>query len=99
MSTVTQAKDLPDEVVLEAVDTATALRAGFGMATRWDIAIVLQGRPELVGTSELFDELDPDLERIVRSKLDKMVRRGRVDGCGCGCRGDFARIPGSGAWR
>ena len=27
--------------------------------------------------------------RLVANKLDSMIRRGLVDGCACGCRGDF----------
>lgn len=28
-------------------------------------------------------------EKIVLAKLRKMVRRGLITGCACGCRGDF----------
>lgn len=28
-------------------------------------------------------------EKIVRAKVDKMIRRGILTGCCCGCRGDF----------
>ena len=28
-------------------------------------------------------------EKILRAKLSKLQRRGYVDGCCCGCRGDF----------
>ena len=28
-------------------------------------------------------------EKIVHAKLNKLIRRGLVDGCTCGCRGDY----------
>ena len=28
-------------------------------------------------------------EKILRAKLSKMLRKGLVNGCCCGCRGDF----------
>ncbi len=28
-------------------------------------------------------------EKVVRAKADKLIRRGLLRGCACGCRGDF----------
>lgn len=28
-------------------------------------------------------------EKIIRAKAAKLIKRGRMDGCTCGCRGDF----------
>ena len=28
-------------------------------------------------------------DKLVLSKMRSLIRRGLVDGCGCGCRGDF----------
>ena len=28
-------------------------------------------------------------EKVVLAKIEKMIRRGRLNGCGCGCRGDL----------
>lgn len=30
---------------------------------------------------------------VLRKKLDNMARKGLLDGCGCGCRGDFKITP------
>lgn len=30
--------------------------------------------------------------KVLRAKADKLIRRGLLDGCACGCRGDF-RMP------
>jgi hypothetical protein len=41
-------------------------------------------------------------EKVLLAKLDKMVRRNKLNGCACGCRGDFSvratshRLPLSG---
>ncbi|WP_431895836.1 hypothetical protein [Micromonospora haikouensis] len=83
--------DIPDETFLTAVDRAAALR-GFRHATIWDVAVVLAGHPDLVGTSAAVAEDGPGLpELLVRAKARKLIRRGLLDGCYCGCRGDFTR--------
>lgn len=27
--------------------------------------------------------------KVIRAKADKLIRQRRIDGCACGCRGDF----------
>lgn len=27
--------------------------------------------------------------KVIRAKMRRLIKRGFVDGCGCGCRGDF----------
>lgn len=27
--------------------------------------------------------------KVIRAKCDQMIRKGRLRGCACGCRGDF----------
>lgn len=83
-----QAKDLSREDVEYAMTLAMDTR-GHTSATRWDIAIILQGKPELVGRSELFDHLTRDYEKVTLAKLRKLTRQGKIQGCYCGCRGDF----------
>lgn len=53
-----------------------------------------EARPDSLGmmTSEL-PKLAPD--KVLRAKLKSLRRRGLVEGCVCGCRGDF-RITGPG---
>ena len=36
--------------------------------------------------------LGVDDGKVLQAKLDKLIRRERVDGCTCGCRGDFVPI-------
>jgi hypothetical protein len=91
-----KAADITDDAMLAAirqaiVDKNTAERehpnpwfAHFGLppsvwttASRWEIGTVL-------------GEEWP--EKVVLAKLRSMTRRGLVDGCPCGCRGDFGII-------
>lgn len=86
-----KAADITDEAFLSAVDDVCQLRwGGVGIgASRWDVAAVLSGHPEDVGVSVVDYPGMPD--KVVLAKARKLVRRGLVDGCACGCRGDFTR--------
>lgn len=78
--------DIPDGRVLYAIAEAARIRSQ-RTASRWDVTAVLAGHAELVGvTVERFWNMP---ENLVLAKLRKLVRRGLVDGCACGCRGDF----------
>lgn len=49
-------------------------------------------RGQYAGTCLVWDveRAFPEFPRkVVRAKLDKLVRKGLLDGCACGCRGDF----------
>lgn len=59
-------------------------------ASRWDIACVLQGHPEWCGTERATDGESVTIpEGVVLAKAKRLVRGGLVEGCCCGCRGDF----------
>jgi hypothetical protein len=79
-----QAKDIADETFLEAVrfyndgEAAEQVHvfAGFTFRStkRWALVWDLQG-------------IGP--EKVIRAKVRKLIGRGLLDGCPCGCRGDF----------
>lgn len=86
-----QAKDIDDAAFLDAVRQAATLRK---LPDRWggrptvgDVASVLSGHPEDVGVA--WPERDEMPEKVIRAKARKLIRRGVLDGCACGCRGDF----------
>jgi hypothetical protein len=93
-----QCKDIANADFLLAIVTACALRAGprgraWAHATRWDVAAVLAGHPEHVGwTPRTYPGMP---ENLVMAKFRKLERRGRgiVEGCDCGCRGDWCLAP------
>jgi hypothetical protein len=100
-ATSKQAKDISDADFLAAIDTVCTIRRshGFG-ASRWDIAAVLAGDAARVAeTARLLDAGSPHgagivdypdfPDKLILAKARKLVRRGVVEGCCCGCRGDF----------
>lgn len=79
-----KASDISDEVFLAAVNRARALRPA---ANRWDVTAVLAGHPEDVGTPPVaYDDMPA---KVVLAKARKLIRRRLLDGCECGCRGDW----------
>lgn len=54
--------------------------------------IALSTRPLGATIGEVFEGLPDYPQKIVRAKLSKLIRRGIVSGCTCGCRGDFAVV-------
>ena len=81
-----QAKDINDAAFIKAVETAAGLR-GFDIATRWDVAMVLGGHEDAVGKATLDVPEFPD--KVILAKARKLIRRGLITGCICGCRGYF----------
>ena len=68
-----QAKDVADEVALGAFRRARGRHGVPAWATLWDVQ----------------DELPAFPPKVVQAKLRSLVQRGVLDGCACGCRGDF----------
>src|SRR5690349_3703343 len=90
-----QAKDIPDEAVVELVRSCVEGRCNGDETWGWH-----GGRPgykaddSKPATGHWANRWDiakalklPD--KIVLAKLRKLIRRGLITGCACGCRGDF----------
>lgn len=84
-----KAADIPDATFVAAVVEAARLRNS-PTADRWAIACVLAGRPEDVGVN--FDGYPHMPNKVVLAKARKLVLRGLLSGCACGCRGDFEPV-------
>lgn len=80
--------DITDEAFLRAIEKAASLR-GHQSAVVTDVANVLDGHEDRVG--KIFDADTPD--KIIRSKMRRVHRRGLAEGCVCGCAGDFTLTP------
>lgn len=85
------ARDIPDELFLEAMQIAARERAevqGWSRplpANRWDIGAVLA-----TGHIADFDAETPGVPpKVVLAKAKRLIARGVIRGCDCGCRGDF----------
>lgn len=83
------ARDIPDDLFLDAI------RAARGLWTRrWamlsDIQAVLAGVPL---SKQGYPEEFPGVPRkVVLAKAKRLINRNVIDGCDCGCRGDFEII-------
>ncbi|MEU6233816.1 hypothetical protein [Kitasatospora sp. NPDC047058] len=71
-----QCKDIPDGVFLDAVRRSPAV-GGVGWRMSWDVHAALEF---LVG---------PVPVNLFYAKARKLIARGLLGGCACGCRGDF----------
>jgi hypothetical protein len=73
-----QAKDIPERPVLEWLAAQTAMAGVHN----------LHPRPDYCPT--VLDAMPPTTpEKVALAKMRALIRRGLVDGCACGCRGDF----------
>jgi hypothetical protein len=72
-----KASDISDEVMLEAIRATRGRNNVPRWATTWDV-------------QKRLNTFHP---KIVLAKLRGMLKRKLIDGCGCGCRGDW-EIPG-----
>lgn len=74
-----KAADIPDEVFAQAVREHR--RGDPGWAQCWDVYPAIS------------KALGADVPaKVCQAKARKLIARGVIDGCACGCRGDF-RIP------
>jgi len=76
---IRQCKDIPNEVFLLAVDLVRYRDAR--IVTRWDIQNEL---------SWIYNQEIPD--KLVLAKAKKLINQKKMDGCYCGCRGDFTTL-------
>jgi hypothetical protein len=74
-----QCKDIPDAAVCDAIrDTpGTGEPAAAPWRMRWDVQAALEATT------------GPIPERLFLAKMRRMVAKGLVGGCDCGCRGDY----------
>ena len=78
-----QAKDIPDGVFVQAVaDCSVRAAAELGVpgswCNRWDVG------------DELSRVLGFEVpQKVVLAKAARILKRGRMAGCACGCRGGF----------
>lgn len=74
-----QCKDVPDVAFLDAV-RGTAQGTWLLSSAAWDVQEVVKRR------------VGPVPGNLFRAKARRLIQRGLLDGCACGCRGDYS-IP------
>lgn len=82
------ARDIPDDVFLDAI---RAVRHEYpngehGWATRWHVDMHLGG---LDHTDTLVSDVPGVPAKVTLAKARRLIKRGLIDGCPCGCRGDY----------
>lgn len=78
--------DIPDGPILELLAAFHDKWRG----TRW----MMRFSEEHAGEASILPAFPPDTpEKLVLSKMRKLMRRGLIDGCPCGCRGDYRILP------
>jgi hypothetical protein len=79
-----QSKDIPDLPILAFLD-----KHG-GIGCNWyGIDLALEGRPDTNWISVRHAMPPETPHALVHAKMRRLMHRGLVDGCDCGCRGDF----------
>jgi hypothetical protein len=71
-----QCKDIPDQVFLDAV-RRTPSRGAVGWRLRWEVQ------------EELGRAIGSIPTNLFLAKARRLIARGFLGGCGCGCRGDW----------
>lgn len=80
----TQCKDIPDRPILEFLASLPVSEWG-------DVRVWCTHWPDKgLAMPSVASAMPPDLpEKLYLAKMRMLLRRGLVDGCGCGCRGDW----------
>ena len=91
-----KAADIPDEAVLAIVREFNAGLAPDQVISwpnhpEWRPFTISGGRWCL--TFDLEERLPDVPPKVILAKCRSLIKRGKMHGCPCGCRGDF-RIPG-----
>lgn len=94
-----QLKDIPDRPILEFLQllkdgrVLSAYVAG-GQLQLWHPGSATLHEGFSHSVTHAFDHINRGRDRnLVRAKLKSMLRRGLIDGCLCGCRGDVTITP------
>lgn len=72
-----QAKDIPEQPILDFLERHRG---------HWCSMF----SPEIAGDRSIFNAMPPGTPyKVALAKMRALIKRGIVDGCACGCRGDF----------
>ena len=103
-----QAKDIPDKDFMLGILFVKWKKWGnknHASSSTWDVQRYLANQLEDIRPwRETFNQDNPfrcgydELDRLmphklVTAKARALIRRGLIDGCPCGCRGDFEVLP------
>jgi hypothetical protein len=75
---------------MAAVRQACA-ESGRTAASRWDVEAVLGNKP-VPRDFMAHPEIPGVPSKVVLAKARRLIKRGKLSGCDCGCRGDFMAV-------
>lgn len=87
-----QAKDITTLAFVQAVVIVGA-RTRCRMTSRWNVRSVLAGHPEHVDDYTVPHEYPGLPDKVVLAKARQLLKASIIDGCPCGCRGDYDLMP------
>lgn len=75
-----QAKHVPEDEIIRVLSSG-------GNWTHWNVECRIGGCTQSIPRASSIIAKFP--EKVLLAKLTSMKRRGLIDGCNCGCRGDW----------
>lgn len=88
-----QAKDIPDDLVIDLIATLREIADEEDLVRTTRYAMRGSIWPSTQNILAVFTEFGIP-EKVVMAKLRKLEKRGLINGCACGCSGNFS-IPAS----
>lgn len=87
MNKAVQAKHISDQIIMDAIWASQVARGKRAHERNPELyAVGDVGWGTLGDVQEALAEFPP---KVVLAKIRSLIRRGKMSGCGCGCRGDF----------
>lgn len=86
-----QTKDIPDDSLVELIKSLSGAPVAY-VTNDNTIEIITSKGVMLTDICNLWSSVPP---KIILSKLNTLIKRGLIDGCTCGCRGDFEVVEKS----
>jgi hypothetical protein len=87
---IAQAKDIPDVHLVQLIKSLGTAPTVFRGTP---LTFYPAGPSKWVMVYDICRYWNVIPENVIRAKLKKMVYKGFIDGCWCGCRGDFYVLP------
>jgi hypothetical protein len=88
-SSKVQAKDIPDDALVDLVKALQGAPIAYIHGGGREVEMSKIPRAMFTDICNLWSTVPP---KVIQTKLKKLVERGLIDGCACGCRGEFTVI-------
>lgn len=82
-----QAKDIPEKALIDLIDRLYNIPRLSGYVG--EIRVTYSAGAYLSDILKFWDNIPP---KVILAKLRKLEERGKIDGCACGCIGNFTVV-------